>query len=80
MVALSYSTVLYSIVRSANFLKLPLEIYANPHNFIAITKATACGGKKPLLPHPLYSPVGGGCRGCYLHGPEDLLNKNVSYT
>jgi hypothetical protein len=34
-------------------------INPNPHCFIAITKATACGGKKPLLPHPLLSPVGG---------------------
>jgi hypothetical protein len=23
---------------------------------------------------------GGGGRGCQLYGPEDLLNKNVSYT
>jgi hypothetical protein len=28
-------------------------------SFIAITKATACGLKEPLLPHPLHSPVGG---------------------
>jgi hypothetical protein len=53
----------------------------NPHCFIALTKATACGCKKPLLPHPLHSPVGGkGGEGCYLYGSEDLLNKNVSYT
>jgi hypothetical protein len=32
----------------------------NPHCFIAKTKATACGRKKPLLPHPLHSPEGGG--------------------
>jgi hypothetical protein len=31
----------------------------NPHCFIAITKATACGLKEPLLPHPLHSPVRG---------------------
>jgi hypothetical protein len=31
----------------------------NPHCFIAITKATACGWKEPLLPHPLHSSVGG---------------------
>jgi hypothetical protein len=29
----------------------------NPHCFIAITKATACGFKKQLPPHPLHSPV-----------------------
>jgi hypothetical protein len=34
-----------------------------------------------ILPHPLHSPVrGDGEGGCYLYGPEDLLNKNVSYT
>jgi hypothetical protein len=28
----------------------------------------------------VHSPVGEGVGGCYLYGPEDLLNKNVSYT
>jgi hypothetical protein len=35
----------------------------NPHCFIAITKATACGWEDPLLPHPLVSPVGGRGKG-----------------
>jgi hypothetical protein len=38
----------------------------NPHCFIATAKATACGWKEPLLPHPLHTvhnPVGGGGRG-----------------
>jgi hypothetical protein len=30
-------------------------------------------------PCTLHSPVGEG-GGCYLYGPEDLLNKNMSYT
>jgi hypothetical protein len=34
-----------------------------PHCFIAITKATACGWKEPLLPHPLHSPVRGRGKG-----------------
>jgi hypothetical protein len=51
-------------------------INPNPHCFIAITKATACGWKEPLLPHPLHSTVGGG--GCYLYGSEDLLKGTVS--
>jgi hypothetical protein len=56
------------------------KINSNPHCFIAIIKATACGQKEPLLPYPLHSPVGEGEGGCYLYDPEDLLNKNVSYT
>jgi hypothetical protein len=36
----------------------------NPHCFIAITKATACGCKKPLLPHPLRTALWGE-GGCY---------------
>jgi hypothetical protein len=39
------------------------SIYPNLHYFIAITKATACGWKEPVLPHPLHSPVGGRGRG-----------------
>jgi hypothetical protein len=40
---------------------LSIEFFnPNPHCFIAITKATACGLKKPLLVH---SPVGGRGRG-----------------
>jgi hypothetical protein len=29
----------------------------NPHCFIAISKAKACGWKEPLLPHPHHSPA-----------------------
>jgi hypothetical protein len=35
----------------------------NPHCFIVITKAAACGWKDPLLPHPLHSPVRGKGKG-----------------
>jgi hypothetical protein len=35
----------------------------NPHCFIAITKATACGWKEPLLPNPCTDLWGGGGRG-----------------
>jgi hypothetical protein len=35
----------------------------NPHCFIAITNATACGWKEPLLPRPLHSPVRGRGKG-----------------
>jgi hypothetical protein len=38
-------------------------LHPNPHCFIAITKATACGWKEPLLPNPLYSPVRGRGKG-----------------
>jgi hypothetical protein len=38
-------------------------INPNPHYFIAITKATACGWKEPLLPLPLHSPVRGRGKG-----------------
>jgi hypothetical protein len=38
-------------------------IRPNPHCFIALTKATACGWKEPLLPHPLHSLCGGRGRG-----------------
>jgi hypothetical protein len=41
------------------FKKCPLNFNPNPHCFIAITKATACGWKEPLLPHPLQGPVRG---------------------
>jgi hypothetical protein len=50
---------------------------------LALTKATACGCKEPLLyPTPCPALEGGGerGRGCFLHSSEDLLNKNVSYT
>jgi hypothetical protein len=36
--------------------------------------------KKPLLPHPLLSPVGEGEGGCWVGSHKILLNKNVSYT
>jgi hypothetical protein len=73
--------ILYCVAN--NSMKEVLYINPNPHCFIAITKATACGWKEPLLPHPLHSPVrarGKGKGGGILYGPEDLLNKNVSYT
>jgi hypothetical protein len=38
-------------------------INPNPHCLFAITKAAAMEFKKPLLPHHLLSPVGGGGRG-----------------
>jgi hypothetical protein len=53
-------------------------INPNLHCFIAITKAPACGLKEPLLPQP-HSPVRGRGKGVLLYGPEDLLNKNMSY-
>jgi hypothetical protein len=52
----------------------------NPHCFIAITNATACGGKSHYYPTPRTALWGEGGGGCYLYGPEYLLNKNVSYT
>jgi hypothetical protein len=42
---------------SGKFPKCADGVNPNPHSFIAITKATACGWKEPLLPHPLHSPV-----------------------
>jgi hypothetical protein len=48
----------------------------NPHFFIAITKATACGSKQPLLPNPLHSAQpcwrGRGKGGCYLYTLQPL--------
>jgi hypothetical protein len=36
------------------------KFHPNPHSFIGITKATACGWKELLIPHPLHSPMGWG--------------------
>jgi hypothetical protein len=47
---------------------------------ILTAKPRLVAEKKPLLPHPLNSAQPCGGRGCYLYGPEDMLNKNVSYT
>jgi hypothetical protein len=56
------------------------EFNPNPHCFKTITKATACGWKEPVLPHPLHSTVGWRGRGeCFLCSPEDLLIKNVKF-
>jgi hypothetical protein len=57
------------------------KINPNPHGLKAITKLTASGLKEPILPPPLAQHCvvkGGG--GHLLCSPEDLLNKNASYT
>jgi hypothetical protein len=36
--------------------------------------------KSHYYPTPCTALLGGGGRGCYLYGPEDLLNKNLSCT
>jgi hypothetical protein len=53
------------------------RINPNPHCFIAITKATACGWKEPLLPHPLHTvqPCEGEWEGGGGASSTDLLNK-----
>jgi hypothetical protein len=45
------------------FFHYTLKINPNSHCFIAIAKATACGWKEPLLPHPRHSHVKGRGKG-----------------
>jgi hypothetical protein len=60
----AYNCIIYSVCDSTQFesqnsfclfWSTLATINPNPNCFIAITKATACGWKEPLLPHPLHS-------------------------
>jgi hypothetical protein len=57
-----------------------LPFNPNPHCFIAITKATACDWKEPLLPHPLHNPVRGRGKGGVSSRALNICLIKMSYT
>jgi hypothetical protein len=58
--AFRYSGILISVSCKMDKKKFLENLNPNPHGFKTITKATACGWKEPLLPHPWHSTVGRG--------------------